>query len=246
VSVDVERTGTVTVITIDEPHRNALTPALAGEIAAAMTEAETDPESTAIVISSGGPAYCSGADLDLLRAVAGNPLADEAYGALGAIYALFERMQDCTVPTLAAVNGAVVGAGVNLALACDARIVSDDLKVVGFGPAGVHPGGGHLSLLVQRVDRSAAASIALFAQPLNATRAVSSGFALESVPLADLRDRAIEIASAVGTDKALVVATTRSFREAAGFPLRPAAAVQLERAPQVWSLHRRFRAYSDA
>lgn len=241
--MSVERTnfGTVALITADAPHRNALTPSLVADLARSITDAEADPSITSIVIGSRGASFCSGADLGLLRRVASDPLEEEAYESLGAIYSLFERMQACSLPTLAAVNGAVVGAGVNLALACDVRIVGDDLEVTGFPRAGVHPGGGHLSLLVQRLDRSSAAAIALFAQSLSADDAVKCGFALESVPAAQLNQRAVELASSVGSDKALVQATTRSFRASTSVALSAPAAVQLERAPQVWSLRRRFR-----
>jgi enoyl-CoA hydratase len=239
-SVQISNRGTVAIIEIDAPRRNALTPTLANDLVSAFGQAESNPNTTAIVIGSGGPTFCSGADLEMLRRVASDPLEEHAYAALGSIYTMFERLQELSLPTVAAVNGGVVGAGINLALGCDLRIVGHDLEVAGFARAGVHPGGGHLQLLVERLPRPSAAAIALFAQPLDAQAAVACGFALEAVSTERTVERAIELASCVGADKQLVQATTRSFRLTAEARLKAGAAAQLERAPQVWSLRRRF------
>lgn len=232
--------GTVGVIALDAPNRNALTPALCGAIEEHLRAFEADATTTAVVFASDGPTFCSGADLNLLRVAAADPVDDEPYAALGLIYRMFETIQRCAIPTIAAVSGPVVGAGMNLPLSCDLRVVSDDVTLTGFGKAGVHAGGGHLSMLTQRVGRSGAAAISLFGQTLDAQQAVACGFAHVAVPAADLRSTAVAIAGDVGKDKPLVLATTRSFRAASAHRLDPEAAVQLERAPQIWSLRRRF------
>jgi enoyl-CoA hydratase len=239
--VNVSQDGTVAVVALAAPNRNALNPSVVKEIADALFLAEHDSETTAVVLASDDDAYCSGADLNLLRAIASDPLDERGYDSLGSIYQLFESIQALNVPTLAAVNGPIVGAGINLALACDLRIVAQDVQITGFVRAGVHPGGGHLSLLAQRTLDGTGAAIALFGQSLDAEQAVRHGFATEAVPTDRLRSRAIEIARGAGTDKPLVEATVRSHRASRAAVLSPATAVQLERAPQVWSLKRRFR-----
>ena len=86
------------------------------------------------------PAFCAGANL-------GN-LAEATGDSLGTIYEGFLRIARSPLPTLAAVNGAAVGAGMNLALGCDVRIVADRAKLdTRFLQLGIHPGGGHTWML---------------------------------------------------------------------------------------------------
>ena len=105
------------------------------------------------------------------------------------IYDGFLAILDCPLPTIAAVNGPAVGAGFNLALACDVRH---------RGPArplrrpvlriGIHPGGGHTWLLDRAVGPQAAAAMNLFGERLDGERAAEIGLAWECVPDAELLD----------------------------------------------------------
>jgi enoyl-CoA hydratase len=235
------REGATGLVVLDAPNRNALTPEFADAVVAALAEAESDPEVTALVLASEGRSFCSGADLDMLGRVGQDPLQEDNFVGIGRIYALFERLRDADIPTLAAVNGTLVGAGLNLPLACDLRIVADDLRLIGFGRAGVHPGGGHLAMLARNLPAGEAAAIALFNQEMSAAQALASGFAHEVVPRADLLTRALEIAAAAGTDGQLTRMVTRTYRAVDETRPTPRAAVMLERAPQVWSMQRRVR-----
>jgi enoyl-CoA hydratase len=142
VPLHVERRGRVAVLTLDEPERrNALTAPLVAEIVAAMDELDADPAVGAVVVTGAPPAFCSGADVQALSAMASG---DEEPGDVRAIYAGFLRVLDSPLPTVAAVNGAAVGAGCNLALACDVRIAGTSAVFdARFLRIGIHPGGGH-------------------------------------------------------------------------------------------------------
>jgi enoyl-CoA hydratase len=240
-SIQYSRKGHTALLILDAPHRNALTPGFADALVDALQRAEAEPDATAIVLASAGPTFCSGADLGMLAEVGPDPLAEEHFEGIGRIYSMFERLRDARLPTVAAVNGAVAGAGVNLALACDMRIAADDVRVVGFGRAGVHPGGGHLAMLTRQLGPGAGAALALFGQEIRADRAVVSGFAWEVVPAARLRERALEVAAAAGTDGALARILVRTYRAVEETQPNPRAAVLMERAAQVWSLRRRAR-----
>jgi enoyl-CoA hydratase len=234
-----ERRDCVAWIRLDAPHGNALTPELARAVAAAFDEAEADASVAAIALTSSARNFCTGAELSLLGRVAQDPLADDNFDDLGSIYELFCRIQDSALPTVAGVNGKILGAGINLALSCDVRVVGDDLLVRGFGATGVHPGGGHLRLLTRALGAQRAAEVALFGGTYDAKGAVEAGFALRAVPAGDLEAATVELAARAGTDPALSRRVTASLRASRGDVLTPRAAVTVERAAQIWSLGRR-------
>jgi enoyl-CoA hydratase len=106
----------VATLTLNNPdERNTLTAPMVEEMIAAMDAIEADESVGAIVVTGTPPAFCAGANL-------GN-LAEATEGSLGRIYEGFLRIARSPLPTLAAVNGAAVGAGMNLALGCDVRLV---------------------------------------------------------------------------------------------------------------------------
>jgi enoyl-CoA hydratase len=236
--VSVERTGAVAVLTLRRPEqRNALDDELALALLAALAEVRNDPQVACVVIAAEGPSFCSGGNLDLLERVGADPTAPDGFAALGAIYRVFETLADFPVPTIAAAQGGVIGAGVNLLLATDLAIVADDVVVRGFGQAGVHPGGGHLSLLLRKAP-AAAAAVALFNRDLGADDAVRLGLAWRAVPRENLQAEVLDTAAAAAKDPELIRAVTATFRAADATRPRAAAAVLLERAPQMWSLRR--------
>jgi enoyl-CoA hydratase len=123
-AVRVEKVDAVTVVTLTRPEvRNALRPVDARELAEAVEQAGSDPACHAVVLTGEG-AFCAGGDLpaivDMVTGATPGQVADK-------IYADFQRaaraLRDCEVPTVAAVNGAAIGLGLDLALWCDARFL---------------------------------------------------------------------------------------------------------------------------
>jgi enoyl-CoA hydratase len=239
--VRVERRGGVALLVLDAPaRRNALTAAMAAEIVAACEALDADASVGAVVVT-GGPFFCAGADRAVLGEVALDPAAPAAYAGLGGIYRAFQRVGELEPPTIAAVRGGAVGAGMNLLLATDLRVVAADARLSsGFLPIGLHPGGGHGHLLTRAAGREAAAALALFGERLDGARAAELGLAWAAVPDAEVEARALELAEVPGADPELARATARSLRAEQGPPALPwAAAVEVERAAQMWSLRRR-------
>ena len=243
-----ERVGNVAVITLAAPERrNAFIPAMVTELIAACDEVDADHGVGAVVLQAQGDSFCAGAHREVLAAAGRDPLSTANYRALGLVYQAFVRVGALEVPSIAAVRGHAVGAGVNLMLATDLRIVAETASIVtGFRRIGVHPGGGHFTLLGRSGSREAAAALGLFGLEIDGRRAAEVGLAWECLPAAEVEPRALEIATQVASDPELARATTRSFRIELGPPAATwPAALEVERAPQLWSLQRRETARKE-
>lgn len=182
-TVLIDQRGGVAVVTVSDPaHRNALTLELSGQLAQAVSECDRAESVHAIVITGAPPAFCAGGDLGAIAA------AGEAGSAadMHRIYQGFLAVANASVPTIAAVNGPAVGAGLNLALACDLRLAGPGaLFDARFLQLGIHPGGGMTWLVQRAVGPQIAAAITLFGEPLNAAEAVRTGLAYRLVDIGD-------------------------------------------------------------
>ena len=206
--------GGVAVVTLNAPdRRNALTPAMASELIATFDEVDGRSDVGALVIKAVGKSFCAGGDIATLTSAGKDPAAPEAYEGMGAIYDSFYRLGQVRVPTVAAVRGSAVGAGMNMLLATDLRIVANDARLLcGFLKRGMHPGGGHFVILSRLIGREAAAAMALFGEEIDGARAVELGLAWEAVDDAAVEDRALELATRVAADPELARAAVGNFR----------------------------------
>jgi enoyl-CoA hydratase len=246
----VERRDRVAVLTLDDPERrNALTAGLVEEIVAAVGEHEGDDGVGALVVTGAPPAFCSGADVGSLAAMSGG---DDSGGGrrdtgLPSIYEGFLRVYRCTLPTVAAVNGPAVGAGLNLALACDVRVASPEARFdCRFARIGLHPGGGHTRLLSDAVGPQAAAAMVLAGESPDGERAAEIGLAWRCVDSSELLGEAIRLAGrAADLPRELARRVKTSLRETPRLDsLDRAVALELER--QRWSLEQGFFAEQAA
>ncbi|MDG4667832.1 enoyl-CoA hydratase [Mycobacterium sp. 236(2023)] len=198
----------VALITINDPdRRNAVTAEISAALRAAVDAVEADPGVHAVIVTGAGKAFCAGADL--------TALGEAAEDGLRVIYDGFLAVADCTLPTIAAVNGAAVGAGLNLALAADVRIAGTAAMFdPRFQKLGIHPGGGATWMLQRIVGPQVARASLLFGMRFDAEAAVRHGLALEVAddPVATARALAAGPASA---PREVVVATKASMRATA-------------------------------
>lgn len=198
----------VALITVNDPdRRNAVTAESSAELRAAIEAAEADPGVHAVIVTGAGKAFCAGADLTALGA------ATEA--GLRVIYDGFLALAQCTLPTIAAVNGAAVGAGLNLALAADVRIAGPAAMFdPRFQKLGIHPGGGATWMLQRAIGPQAARAALLFGMRFDADAAVRHGLALEVAddPVAAARTLAAGPAAA---PREIVLSTKASMRATA-------------------------------
>src|SRR3954466_12731213 len=233
--------GAVAVVTLNAPdRRNALTPAMADELIAAFDEVDARADVGALMIRATGKSFCAGGDIATLTAAGKDPAAPEAYEGMGKIYDSFYRLGQVRVPTVAAVRGSAVGAGMNMLLAADLRIVARDARLLcGFLKRGMHPGGGHFVILSRLIGREAAAAMALFGEEIDGSRAVELGLAWESVDDDAVENRALELATRVAADPELARAAVGNFRkEVVNAAVGWDVAMQYERPAQMWSMRR--------
>lgn len=234
--VTVDQRGRVAVVTlVDHERRNAMGAAMVGEIVAAFDRLEADGSVGAAVVTGAPPAFCSGADLSDLGRLNEDAGAGER-GSIVSVYEGFLRVLRSPLPTVAAVNGPAVGAGLNLALACDVRLAGEHARFDSrFLRIGIHPGGGHTWLLERLVGPQTAAAMVLFGEALGADRAVATGLAWGAYPDTDLLDAAVELAGrAAATARPLSARAKATLRRA---PWQPDfdTAVAFEVAHQTWS-----------
>lgn len=192
--VDLAADGGVRTITLNAPDRlNALDRPLLDELRAAVSQVAGDAEARALVVTGAGRGFCAGADLDGLFGDRTRPTG-VLRQVLLEVYDAFLPLRDLTIPTISAVHGPAVGAGLNIALACDVIVAGPDAT---FGPTftsiGLHPGGGCTWMLTQRIGAGNAAAVLYAGDLVDAATALRLGLAQELVD--DPKARASELAA---------------------------------------------------
>lgn len=226
----------VATLTLDHPsERNSLTQPMVDEIVAIMDRVDADPGVGALVVTGAPPAFCAGANLGSLLATGEG---DEQAGKAGfrAIYEGFLRISRSPLPTIAAVNGAAVGAGMNLALCCDVRLAARRAKFdTRFLQIGIHPGGGHTWMFRRVAGPQAAAAAVLFGEVLDGAEAERIGLVYKCVEDDDLLAVAHAMAArCADAPRELVIRTKQTLAAMAQVQDHPTA-VDTELDPQAWS-----------
>src|SRR5258706_1275936 len=235
--IQVESDDGVAVVTlVDIDRRNAMTARMVDEIVETFDTLESDGRTAAVVVTGAAPGSCPGADVSSLGALA-RAETDEERRSVTSIYEGFLRVLRSPLPTIAAVNGPAVGAGMNLALACDVRIAGTSARFdTRFVRVGIHPGGGHIWMLERAVGPQAAAAMVLFGVAVDGARAAEIGLAWSCHPDDELLDAARTLAArATRAPVGLLDVVKATLRQA---PWQPdfEAAIATEVSRQAWSL----------
>jgi 2-(1,2-epoxy-1,2-dihydrophenyl)acetyl-CoA isomerase len=196
--VQVERVGRTTIVSIARPEaRNALTRAVNRGLVSAFAEASSDPEVRAVILTGAGGHFCSGADLK--KNLMEDPeILDKLEEYLGEYHAVIRAIFRCPKPTLAMIDGAAVGFGADLALACDLRIASETAYIQErFVKIGLMPDGGGTFWLPRLVGTAKAMQMILLAEKVEAPQLRELGLVVDVVPNSRLRDAALEITRAL-------------------------------------------------
>ena len=180
----------IATITLNRPDRlNAIGATMSQDLAQVLEEANSDNEVRVLIITGAGKGFCSGADLKTLGDAAG------AVGrgmvtrspAAGGIRSFAIQMQSFEKPSIAAVNGPAVGAGLSIALACDIRIASEKARFSQiFIKRGLVPDTGSSYLLPRVVGIDKACEMVYTGDILDAEQAKDYGLVSRVVPHGEL------------------------------------------------------------
>ena len=193
-------------LTIDRPDRmNAIPPDGWDQLRAAF-DAFTESEQRVLVIRGAGDNFCAGADLSEGTTEPGDPGGSvlDRFNGMGAVGRSALALHRTPKPTIAAVDGVAVGAGLNLALLCDLVVVSERVRLAEiFVKRGLTVDYGGSWILPRLVGAQRAKELALTGRMLGADEAVALGLALEVVPSDRLEARADELAHVLAAQSPL-------------------------------------------
>lgn len=223
----------IALLTLNNPlKRNMLTAEVCELIVDYVAQAEQHPDVKALIVTGNGPTFCAGGQLTDITA-------DQLM--LENIYSGFLCIAQCELPTIAAVNGPAVGAGFNMAVGCDVRIVTEKARFEPrFFGLGLHPGGGNSWMLRQLVNWNTAAGMLLFSQSIAGQEAVDKGLAWKCVKQDELVEAAFDFTTNIrDLPKELLLRTKQTLRQAGGTNEHNEI-VNLETAQQVWSINQPY------
>ncbi|WP_175615561.1 enoyl-CoA hydratase-related protein [Piscibacillus halophilus] len=186
----------VGVITLNRPEAaNAFSRQLLADFNQVLEEVEKNETLRAVIITAeGGKAFCAGADLKERATMS----QDEVVEAVGEIGKVITRVESLKVPTIAAINGAAFGGGLELSLACDIRIASGNAKMgLTETSLAIIPGAGGTQRLARLIGLAKAKYYILTAKRFDSLEGKEIGLIEEVVPIDDLAQKALEIANQI-------------------------------------------------
>jgi enoyl-CoA hydratase len=202
-----ERIGKVEVLRLDRPEaRNAIDPDTSRAIETALDEIEADGAVWCTIITGTGPVFCAGADLKVVASGGGLDIMTERGGFAG----LVER--ELTKPIVAAVNGAALAGGFEIALACD-LVVAADTAIFGLPEVqrGLLAAAGGPIRLAQRVPLAVALELTVLGEPVTAARAHELGLVNRVVPTERVLDEALTVADRIIANSPAAVRGARAL-----------------------------------
>lgn len=223
----------IALLTLNNPSKRNMLCAEACElIVGHVDEAENNPTVKGLIITGEGSVFCAGGQLVDIK---------PEQQVLERIYSGFLSVANSSLPTIAAVNGPAVGAGFNLALGCDVRIVTDKARFEPrFFGLGLHPGGGNTWMLRQLANWDTAAGMLLFSQSVSGAEAVQRGLAWKLVDGDSLIDEAFLLTDNIrNLPKELLVRTKQTLRTAGGTNSHKEI-IDIETEQQMWSLNQPY------
>ncbi|MFZ5649255.1 MAG: enoyl-CoA hydratase/isomerase family protein [Bacillota bacterium] len=191
-TIIVEKMEGIGVITLNRPPFNPLNSQVYRELAQAAAELEADPGVRAVIITgSGEKAFAAGADINEMK----NMTAVDMYLFIKIAAAAYNIIDSMGKPTIAALNGLTLGGGCELALACDIRLASDNVKI-GLPEVnlGIIPGGGGTQRLPRLIGASRAKELLFLGEAIDAAQAEKYGLVSRVVPAGKVMNEARALA----------------------------------------------------
>jgi 2-(1,2-epoxy-1,2-dihydrophenyl)acetyl-CoA isomerase len=213
-----ERAGPVVTLRMNRPEKlNALNVELGRALAQALSRAGEDASARAIILTGVGRGFCGGGDVGLLRDARMRDAGHELESLLAAAKEICLTIATVPKPVIAAVNGPAAGGGMNLALACDVRIASDQAVFAeSFAQLGLYPDLGGTYFLPRIVGRARAAELFWTAELISAADALRLGIVTRVVPAAQLEEEARKFAEQLAAAPPLAVREVKRAMTGAG------------------------------
>jgi 2-(1,2-epoxy-1,2-dihydrophenyl)acetyl-CoA isomerase len=206
----VEDSGRTRIVSLNRPEaRNALTRGVIQGLTKALLEAAASTEIRCVVLTGSGGHFCAGADLR--RNLMDDPDMMENMGRyMDEYHALIRAVVRCPKPTVAMLEGAAVGFGADLALACDLRVASTTAYVQEkFVKIGLMPDGGGTFWLPRLVGTARAMQMILLAQKIEAPELAALGLVLKVVAPTEVRAAAMDVAREIEAGPPLAFAAVK-------------------------------------
>ena len=195
-----QKDGHVAAITLNRPEaRNAFSPEMLELWRAYLVEARADDEVRVVILPGAGDTFCSGGDI---REMAEGKLTSWTMKAFlwEGVHRIVLAMEDLDKPMIAAINGAAMGAGLDMALMCDLRLCSDRAKLAeSYILLGLVPGDGGAFFLPRVVGLAKAMELLLTGDAIGAEEALDMGLVNRVVPDRSLMDEAVELARKIAS-----------------------------------------------
>ena len=209
-AVLVERDGGVVTLTFNRPDvRNAMTVELTDAFTDAVASLRGDPEVRCVIVTGAGKAFCAGGDLSWIQPGPGADVPSMRAKMRG-FYQRFLVVRSLDVPTIAAINGAAIGAGLCVAMACDLRVAAEDAKLsTAFLRLGMHPGMAATFLLTRLVGTARAAELFFTAKTIDGVEAERIGLVNRAVPAGALLDEARSLANEIAANAPIPMGMTK-------------------------------------
>jgi enoyl-CoA hydratase/carnithine racemase len=214
----------IRVLTLDRPPVNALGEELVSDLSRAIAAVSTDGRARCLIVRSAGKHFSAGADLKERQGMS----VDQVREFVPRLGALFERIAAVPFPTIAAVRGAAVGGGCELALACDLRLLAEDATIgLRETALAILPGAGGTQRLTRIAGLARAKRWVFTARAHSAAEALADGVAERVVPSDRLDDEALRLAATIAGNGPVAVRLAKRAIER-GLELPIAAALALE------------------
>jgi enoyl-CoA hydratase len=199
-AVELTITESIATLTLsDVARKNAMTVELGDALAARVSELSKHPQVRAVVLTGAGGAFSAGGDLKMLENLRTVPF-EEARKHMLAFYGRYLSILDVKVPTIAAIEGPAIGAGLCVALACDLVLCAEDSKLaVNFVQLGLHPGMGATYFVPRRVGAERGAELLMTGRRFDGKEAKAMGLVLDAVAPGTVLSKAQELAARIAT-----------------------------------------------
>ena len=212
--LNIERDGAILTLTMNQPAtRNALTGNTAvDEFVQACADIARDTSVRAVIITGAGPVFSSGGNVKDMQRFFGHDLSPEVIREeyRQGIQRIPKALYNLDVPTICAVNGAAIGAGLDLTCMCDIRIASDTATFAeSFVKVGIVPGDGGAWLLPRAVGMSKASEMAFTGEALSAQEALACGLVSRVLPAEALMAEARALAAKIAANPGGVLRMTK-------------------------------------